>query len=70
MIFFVTKEKLKNIDFEDMVLRMNLIYTEIEKKIDIKLIGGNLQVFELPPSVYEIVDFKNISVSYVTICYY
>ena len=56
----VSKNKKYN-DFEDMEFRMNLPYSENEKTLDIKFIDSDIQVNEMPESIFELVDLSNNS---------
>ena len=52
-------EELKNveyIDLEDMVFRMELTYSEIEKILDVKYIATSIIGYTLPVGIYEISD--------------
>ena len=45
-------------DFEEMVYRMKLKYSEIEYILDMKYIDGSSTGYTVPPGIYEIIDFS------------
>ena len=65
-IFEASENNEKN-DLEDIVFRLSLTYSRTEKEIDIEFIDSDLQVCELPPGVYEIMDVYIILSSRISV---
>ena len=63
-------ESLRNMifmDLEHIVFRLDLTFSEIFEKLELKGIDSYFQFFELPPVNYEIVVFKKSLPSYIVV---